>query len=100
MLRFSEDFIDESIATTNQLYGGLTPQVYRVFLTHGEMDPSRTLGPNQDLNPNSPVQVMILQSSARDLGSPEEADYPVLVEVKHRTRELVSYDGNIYISCF
>lgn len=50
--------MDESIARTNQFYGGLRPYVYRVFFTHGEMDPRRHLGPQQDLNYNAPVVVM------------------------------------------
>ena len=57
-VRFSDDFIDESIARTNEFFGGLNPHVYRVFLTHGEMDPRRSLGPSEDINENSPVVVM------------------------------------------
>lgn len=52
------NFMEETIAKTNVFYGGLNPQVDNVFLTHGEMDPARTLGPSEDLNPNSPVVVM------------------------------------------
>lgn len=50
--------MEASIAETNQLFGGLDPKVYRVFFTHGEMDPRRNLGPSEDLNENSPVVVM------------------------------------------
>jgi hypothetical protein len=75
--RLTPNFIDESIASTNAYFGGLHPSVYRVFcelnqfkfiqlfncfcinsVTHGEMDPQRSLGPNEDLNVNSPVKVM------------------------------------------
>lgn len=52
------DFMRESIARTNEFFGGLNPHVYRAFLTHGEMDPKRNLGPSADLNPQSPVVVM------------------------------------------
>lgn len=52
------DFIRESIARTNEFFGGLNPQIYRAFLTHGEMDPRRHLGPSADLNLQSPVVVM------------------------------------------
>ena len=56
--RLTEDFIDQSIASTNAFYGGLNPHVYNVFFTHGEMDPRRNLGPLEDLNDRSPVVVM------------------------------------------
>lgn len=50
--------MEESIARTNEFFGGLNPHVYRVFFTHGEMDPRHQLGPNEDLNYNAPVVVM------------------------------------------
>ena len=52
------NFMEETIAKTNVFYGGMNPEINNVFLTHGEMDPSRSLGPNEDLNPQSPVVVM------------------------------------------
>lgn len=79
----------ESIARTNQFFGGLNPHVYRVFFTHGEMDPRRSLGPQEDLNPNAPVVVMSLQSAGRDFGSPADTDYAVLLYTKARARELI-----------
>lgn len=48
----------ETISKTNVFYGGLDPQIDNVFYTHGEMDPQRSLGPDEDINPNSPVVVM------------------------------------------
>lgn len=56
--RLTAEFIEESIARTNEFFGGLNPHVYRAFLTHGEMDPRRHLGPSADINPQSPVVVM------------------------------------------
>lgn len=56
--RMTADFMRESIARTNEYFGGINPHVYRAFLTHGEMDPNRNLGPSADLNPQSPVVVM------------------------------------------
>lgn len=51
-------FMEETISKTNVFYGGLDPQIDNVFFTHGEMDPQRSLGPSEDINPNSPVVVM------------------------------------------
>lgn len=56
--RLTDEFIDESIAATNTHFGGLNPGIYRVIMTHGEMDPRSALGPNEDINANSPVIVM------------------------------------------
>lgn len=50
--------MEETIARTNLMFGGLDPQIFNVFFTHGEMDPKRTLGPNEDINENSPAVVM------------------------------------------
>lgn len=47
-----------SVEATRGAFGGLNPHVYRVFFTHGEMDPRRSLGPADDINDNSPVVVM------------------------------------------
>lgn len=77
-------------------------------VTHGEMDPQRSLGPLEDLNANSPVTVMsretflslslifanqisqnLVQSSGRDFGSPSETDYVVLQQTKEQARELI-----------
>lgn len=99
--------MDESIARTNVFYGGLDPKIFQVFFTHGEMDPRRSLGPSEDINPNSPVVVMSresikislrnqlkftrisVQSFGRDFGSPSDADYAVLVSTKARARQLI-----------
>lgn len=40
------------------MYGGMNPGAYRLFLTQGELDPVRTLGPSNDINPLSPVVVI------------------------------------------
>lgn len=91
--------------------------VYRLFLTYGEMDPRRFLGPSEDLNSFSQVVVMSrefflelsqflfcwftfltnsqskfnaqVQSFGRDLGSPNETDYVILQQVKQRTRDVI-----------
>lgn len=98
-----------TISRTNVFYGGLNPEIDNVFLTHGEMDPRRSLGPSQDITPNSPVIVMsrkfctvrmifkglikyhlfLVQSFGRDFGSPAETDYAVLQQTKARARELM-----------
>lgn len=47
--------MEDSIGITNELFGGLNPRTYRILMTHGEMDPMRTLGPNENLNSQAQV---------------------------------------------
>lgn len=47
--------MEDSIAVTNEHFGGLNPRTYNILMTQGEMDPMRTLGPNQDLNSQARV---------------------------------------------
>lgn len=48
-------WMEDSIAITNELFGGLNPRAYRILMTHGEMDPMRTLGPSENLNSQAQV---------------------------------------------
>lgn len=50
--------MEDAVLGVNRIFGGLNPGTLRTFLTHGEMDPIRTLGPSTDLNELSPVVVM------------------------------------------
>ncbi|KAG5671037.1 hypothetical protein PVAND_001255 [Polypedilum vanderplanki] len=90
-LFFDPWWMEDTINSVNRNFGGLNPAIYRIFLTHGEMDPIRSLGPSNDINQNSPVVVMPMQSHARDLGSPDDTDYVVLQETKRRVQQAV-YD--------
>lgn len=46
------------IEEVNRSFGGLNPGATRLFITQGEIDPSRSLGPTEDINELSPVVVM------------------------------------------
>lgn len=63
-------WMEDSIAITNELFGGRNPRSYRILMTHGEMDPMRTLGPNENLNSQAQVITINLESFSRDLNSP------------------------------
>lgn len=43
--------MEDSIGQTREHFGGLNPKTYQILITHGEMDPLRTLSPLEDLNP-------------------------------------------------
>ncbi|XP_063629175.1 thymus-specific serine protease-like [Cydia splendana] len=47
--------MDQGVFLTNQMYGGLTPNVTKVVFTHGDMDPWRSLGIKQSLGPEAPA---------------------------------------------
>lgn len=36
--------MEQMISQTNQLFGGLTPNVTKVYFTDGELDPARSIG--------------------------------------------------------
>lgn len=47
--------MEDAIELTNEHFGGLNPRTYDILMTHGEMDPMRTLGPAADLNSQARV---------------------------------------------
>uniref|UniRef100_A0A336MYZ1 CSON007083 protein n=1 Tax=Culicoides sonorensis TaxID=179676 RepID=A0A336MYZ1_CULSO len=68
-------------------YGDRNLNVRNVFFTNGEFDPKITLGLyEKDLNQDSPVVVIPLHTTARDIKAPTNYDSPILKEVKLRAR--------------
>ena len=57
-LRFTLDFIQTYLDRFNVIYGGKRPNVRNVFSTHGEFDPWRRVGVNQDINESSPTVIL------------------------------------------
>jgi hypothetical protein len=58
-LRFLDPwFMADTVLGVNRIFGGLNPASNRLFLTQGELDPHRSLGPANDINPLSPVVVI------------------------------------------
>jgi serine protease 16 len=86
---FDTWWMEDTINSVNRNFGGLNPSIYRIFLTHGEMDPIRSLGPSNDLNALSPVIVMSLQSHSRDMGSIDDTDYVVLQNTKRQVQQAI-----------
>lgn len=50
--------MSDAVLAVNRIFGGLNPGAFRTFITHGELDPFRSLGPSQDINSLSPVVVI------------------------------------------
>lgn len=41
---YSNSFIEGQIAATNEYFGGLSPNVENVYFSHGQLDPWRAMG--------------------------------------------------------
>lgn len=55
------------ISRKNSLYGSLQPDVTRVFITHGSIDPWHRMGILTTLNPQTPVAIIPGASHCNDL---------------------------------
>nr|XP_016940142.1 putative serine protease K12H4.7 [Drosophila suzukii] len=83
--QYGNEFINNQVDTTNQYFGGLTPGVENVYLSHGQLDPWRAMG-IQD-----PDQATIIPEHAhcRDFESISSSDSAELKASKERIAELV-----------
>ena len=50
--------MSDAVLSVNRIFGGLNPGALRIFITHGELDPFRSLGPSRDINDLSPAVVI------------------------------------------
>lgn len=41
---FTKEYIEKRLAETNKVFGGLYPEVENVYMTHGQLDPWRAAG--------------------------------------------------------
>ncbi|XP_055530179.1 thymus-specific serine protease [Wyeomyia smithii] len=81
--------LESNVARTNTVYGHMNPAVTNVFFTHGQLDPWRPMGIQEDLNEHSPAVVIPLASHCADLGSISEYDSPEMRAAKERIFELI-----------
>lgn len=58
LYRFNTMQLESNIARTNVIYGHMNPAVRNVFFTHGQLDPWRPMGLQEDLNEHSPAVVI------------------------------------------
>ncbi|XP_023166088.2 putative serine protease K12H4.7 [Drosophila hydei] len=83
--QFGNSFIESRVAETNAYFGGLSPKVENVYLTHGQLDPWRAMG-IQDVK-----QATIIPEHAhcKDFGSISADDTAEMRASKERIAELV-----------
>lgn len=56
--RITSNVTKQGVTRTNEIYGGLNPNVTRVISLHGSLDPWHALGLTKDLNPSAPVIII------------------------------------------
>ncbi|XP_058458574.1 thymus-specific serine protease-like [Malaya genurostris] len=86
---FTRTLLESNVARTNVIYGHMAPAVTNVFFTHGQLDPWRPMGLQEDLNEHSPAVVIPLASHCEDLSSISDADSPEMLAAKERIFELI-----------
>ncbi|XP_062563844.1 putative serine protease K12H4.7 [Armigeres subalbatus] len=86
--RFTWARLDANIERTNVIYGHMNPAVTNVIFTHGQLDPWRPMGLQEDLNEHSPTIIIPMASHCADFGSISDIDSPEMVAAKERVFEL------------
>lgn len=72
--RFTLESIRENILATNNRHNGFVPEVENVFFTHGEHDPWRPMGVQEDLKESAPAVVLRGHAHCQDLNSISDSD--------------------------
>lgn len=79
----------ENSARFNTIYGGLNPQVTNTLFVHGQFDPWRSAGVQQDLSETAEAIVIEGGSQGNDLGPSTDADSPALAAAKLRIQATI-----------
>lgn len=90
---YSRELGVANFARFNTVRGGLNPGASNVFYTHGQLDPTRTVGVQTTFEESSPVLVINGASQGNDLGPSSEDDSADLTEA----REVIRYRLYNYI---
>jgi hypothetical protein len=52
------EIVQGNVDRTNVIYGALDPSVRNVYSTHGQLDPWRAMGAQEDINEFSPTVIL------------------------------------------
>ncbi|XP_055693657.1 putative serine protease K12H4.7 [Lutzomyia longipalpis] len=85
----SNEDIRNNIDNTNALFGGLTPNVTRVYFTNGELDSDKRLSILQDLNDEAPADVIPYFGYGADFASMDTTVFEGLRHIQERVRSLI-----------
>ena len=58
LISFNPEDVHRNIERTNVIYGATNPRVNNVYSTHGEIDPWRPMGVQEDINESSPTVIL------------------------------------------
>ncbi|XP_046968995.1 putative serine protease K12H4.7 [Vanessa cardui] len=86
---FDKKRVDAGVEKTNEMYGGLKPNVTNVVFSNGDIDPWSTLGVLEDLSYKAPAVVIPRASHCRDLFSNGKGDYEELKEARKHIKYLI-----------
>lgn len=82
--RFTLAKIAEKIEKTNLKHNGFSPKLTNVFFTHGELDPWRPMGVQENVNSDTPVVILEGHAHCQDLGSISARDSSQMKSTKER----------------
>ncbi|CAG9136353.1 unnamed protein product [Plutella xylostella] len=88
---YDEAGIEETVKKTNELYGGLTPNVTKVIFVNGELDPWHRLGILEDVSYDAPSKFIPRSSHCRDLLPNRDGDPDELVETRKYIKYLIKH---------
>lgn len=83
--KYTNEHIHKLVAETNELFGGMNPEVKNVYMTHGALDPWNPMGHGVEHG----ASVIPGASHCADFGSISSYDSPEMRASKERLVELV-----------
>ncbi|CAD6995785.1 unnamed protein product [Ceratitis capitata] len=83
--RFTNEFIYSQVQATNVLFGGLEPNVENVYFTHGQLDPWRAMG----IQNETQATILPLYAHCKDFGSISDRDSNEMRASKEKFAQLV-----------
>lgn len=87
--KFNEERVDRGVKNTNDMYGGLKPNVSKVVFVNGDIDPWHKLGVVENLSEDAPARLLHGTSHCADLNSNRSDDPEELKEVRKYVKSLI-----------
>lgn len=84
--KYSNEFINQQAAETNEYFGGMNPEVENVYMTHGALDPWSPMGHGE----LEGATVIPEASHCADFGSISSADSAEMKASKEKISKLVA----------
>lgn len=88
---FDGDRVEDSVKKTNELYGGLSPNVTHIVFVNGDLDPWHRLSVLEDISYEAPAKIIPRSSHCRDLFSNKDTDPEELKEARGYIKYLIKW---------